>query len=290
MKNFELKIAITLVVCISLTLLFSCQKTVKKQESIDKIGNEKLQSYYNGIEFSDRFQTNDASSRRGNPNQFYHTCGESWGDDLIGKPSKGLAAESKVTKFQVGGATMKSWWIAANARYTDAAGNKIRDWTQFGYFVDKQGEPIPAFYRYRWVNGSQRQAPPTIIYSGVNLPLNFGDVVRWEMKNIEGTTWWRFSRNDIEVFRADLGITEMTDNYEACTESWGSPSFSPAVMTNYLDVHRDGEWSHVPTGISNQYSWGVQGQLQRPEFIQSQFIMGGRTPLPNGTPWLWQPN
>lgn len=268
-------------------VMTSCMKEVKEPivENIDKIGNEKLQKYYEGIE---RNLPSDATARRGNPNQFYFTCANSWNEDV---GNKGLAAEVDIVKFRLGSATMKSYWIAGNAYYTNSEGDQIRDWSQFGYLVDKGGL-LPAFFRYSWnltkhTGGGVNS--PVIVYSGANVPLVVGQRMRFEFKNIEGTTWWAFSRNNIEVFRADLEITQMDGGQEACTESWGSPDFAPAIMTYYLDIYRNSQWNHVRTGVSNQYAWGIKASLQDERLGPSQFVMGGNTPLipSNVTPWLW---
>jgi hypothetical protein len=57
-----------------------------------------------------------------------------------------------------------------------------------------------------------------------------------------------------------------------------------------MDWYKDGQWSHVSTGVTNSTTWGINGQVQRPEFSQSQFIIGGNTSLPENTTWLWFPN
>ncbi len=278
--KYELTIICTLVILISTSLIFSCKK--EQKENIDKVGYEKMQQYYNGVE---RFS--NPLARRGNPNQFYFTCANSWGDDNL-PASQGLAAEVDVKKLRIGNATLKSWWIAITNYYIDANGNSVRDWSQFGYACDKWSI-FPAFFRYRWVNGQLFQSPPNIIYSGVNVPLEINTKVRFEIKNVGGT-WWAFSRSGQEVFRADLEFTSFSGGHEACTESWGSPDFSPALMTYYMDWYKDGQWSHVGTGVTNNTAWGINGQFQRPEFIQSQFITGGNTPMPENTTWLWFPN
>jgi hypothetical protein len=283
--KYELSIICTLLILISVTLIFSCSK-ISKTENIDKLGYEKMQTYYKDV---DKFST--GSQRRVNPYQFYFTCANSWGDDNI-PPSQGLAVEVDVKKLRIGSATLKSYWIAITARYINADGDLIRDWTQFGYASDKWGV-FPAFFRYRWnltKNTGGGQAPPTIIYSGVNIPLEINTTSRFEIKNIEGTTWWTFSRGGQEAFRADLEITSFNGGHEACTESWGSPDFGPALMTYYMDWYKDGQWSHVSTGVTNSTTWGINGQVQRPEFSQSQFIIGGNTSLPENTTWLWFPN
>jgi len=282
MKKLYIVIAVAFMVA-------SCEKQASNKlapiENIDSIGNEKMKGYYEG---ADRFS--DVATRRSNPNQFYFTCANSWNDDI---GNKGLAAEVDIVKFRVGSATMKSYWIAGNAYYINSEGDRIRDWSQFGYLVDRGGL-LPAYFRYRWnltKNTGGGVASPTIIYSGVNVPLVVGKRMRFEMKNIEGTTWWIFSRNSIEVFRADLEITQMDGGQEACTESWGSSDFSPAIMSYYLDTYKNNQWNHIKTGVSNNTSWGIQGQIQRPEFIQSQFVIGGNTPLPSEGAWLWgKPN
>jgi hypothetical protein len=279
--KYELSIICTLLILVSVTLVFSCSKS-SKTENIDKLGYEKMQQYYNGVE---RFS--DASARRSNPNQFYFTCANSWGDDNL-PPSQGLAVEVDVKKLRLGSASLKSYWIAISNRYIDANGNSVRDWSQFGYACDKQSI-FPAFFRYRWVNGQLFQSPPTIIYSGVNVPLEINTKVRFEIKNIEGSTWWAFSRSGQEVFRADLEFSSFSDGHEACTESWGSPDFGPALMTSYMDWFKDGQWSHVSTGVTNSTTWGINGQYQRPEFSHSQFVIGGNTSLPINTTWLWFP-
>jgi hypothetical protein len=276
------------VIVIASMVMFGCEKQASNKlapkENIDKLGYEKMKSYYGDI---DKFSNTVA--RRGNPNQFYFTCGNSWGDDLL-PPSQGLAAEVDVKRLHVGSATMKSWWIAITNYYTNANGDNIKDWSQFGYAYD--GQLFPAFFRYRWnlTKGTFGQSAPEIVYSGVNVPLVFNTKVRFEIKNIEGTNWWTFSRNGQEVFRANLEFSSFTGLHEACTESWGSPDFSPALMTYYMDWYKDGQWSHVSTGASNQMSWGINGQLQNPAFAQSQFIMGGSTPFPVNTTWLWSSN
>jgi len=278
------------VIAVAFTLA-SCVKQASHQlapiENIDKVGYEKMQKYYEGV---DRNLPSDVTARRGNPNQFYFTCADSWNEESK-PPAKGLAAEVDVVKLRIGSATMKSWWIAITNYYTDANGNQIKDWSQFGYAADKGGI-FPAYFRYRWnltQNTGGGQAPPEIIYSGINVPLEIGTKVRFEIKNIEGTTWWAFSRSGQEVFRANLEFSSATGVFEACTESWGSPDFAPALMTSYLDLYRNGQWSHVSTGVSNQYSWGIAAHIQDEKLGPSQFVMGGNTPvLPNNViPWLW---
>jgi len=278
--KYEITIICTLLILITTSLVFSCNK--EQKENIDKLGYAKMQSYYNGVDrgIGNSFQ------RRSNPNQFYFSCADSWGSGSEIN-NKGLAAEVDVKRLRLGNASMKSWWIAMTANYIDANGNTVKDWTQWGYACD--GQLFPGFFRYRWINGNMGQSPPTIVYSGLNVPLEYNTIVRFEMKNVEGTTWWAFSRNGQEVFRADLEVTEMSGHLEACTESWGGGSFSPAIMTYYMDIYKDGVWSHVPTGISNQFAWGINGQVQRPEFGKSQFVIGGNTSMPAGTPWLWFP-
>ncbi len=265
--------------------LASCTKQVSnKTENIDKIGYEKMQKYYEGV---DRNLPSNVAARRSNPNQFYFTCADSWNEESR-PPSQGLAAEVDVVKLRLGSANMKSWWIAITNYYTDANGNQVKDWSQFGYAADKGGI-FPAYFRYRWVNNQMGQAPPEIIYSGVSVPLIANTKCRFEIKNIEGTTWWAFSRNGQEVFRADLEFSSATGIFEACTESWGASDFSPALTTSYLDLYRNGQWGHVTTGISNQYTWGIAGKQQNNSFNVSQFVMGGGTPLipANVTAWLW---
>jgi len=281
-----MKKLLTVIVCAM--LMASCVKQASNKlapiENIDSIGYEKMKYYYEG---TDRFS--DVAARRSNPNQFYFTCANSWNEDI---GNKGLAAEVDVVKFRVGNATMKSYWIAGNAYYINADGDQIRDWSQFGYLVDKGGL-LPAYFRYRWnltKNTGGGVSPPIIVYPvGVNVPLVVGNRMRFEMKNIEGTTWWVFSRNNIEVFRADLEITQMDGMQEACTESWGGSDFSPAIMSYYLDTYKNNQWNHIKTGVSNNTSWGIEGQVQRPDFAKSQFVMGGNTPVlsNNVIPWLW---
>lgn len=285
-KLIDIPVFLVMFIFIIASAAMMCTKPANKDvENIDKAGYEKMQKYYEGV---DRNLPSDIAARRGNPNQFYFTCANSWNEESIGK-AQGLAAEVDIVKFRIGSATMKSWWIAITNRYTDANGDQIKDWSQFGYAADKGGL-FPAYFRYRWNltrNTGGGQAPPEIIYSGVNVPLNINTKVRFEIKNIEGSTWWAFSRNGQEVFRANLEFTSATGIFEACTESWGSPDFAPAIMTYYLDIYRTEQWSHVKTGISNQYAWGIQGKEQRPEFNQSQFVIGGNTPLPTIPAWLW---
>jgi hypothetical protein len=283
----------------AIVLVTSCNKQINDSivekpvfENIDKAGYDKMQSYFANDTTRAQAMLNRLDtaslSRRGNPNQFYFTCADSWGNEFDAG-TKGLAVEVDVKRLHVGNATWKSYWIALATNYIDAAGNKIRDWVQFGYAYD--GQLIAAFFRYRWKNGALMQAPPNIIYSGLNAPLELNTKVRFEIKNIEGTTWWTFSRNGVEAFRADLEVTEYNENREACTESWGGGgTFGPALMTSYMDEYKNGNWSHIKYGASNQMSWGINGQYQRPEFTQSQFVIGGNTPMPVGTTWLWFPN
>jgi hypothetical protein len=245
-----------LILVFTIVLIAGCTKQASVQlaptfENIDSLGYEKMKSYFNKDTARAQAILNHLDSttvsRRSNPNQFYFTCADSWGNEFDAG-TKGLAVEVDVKRLHVGNATWKSYWIALATNYIDAAGNKIRDWVQFGYAYD--GQLIAAFFRYRWKNGNLGQAPPTIIYSGLNSPLQFNTIARFEIKNIEGTTWWMFSRNGIEVFRADLEVTEYNENREACTESWGgNGGFSPALMTYYMDEYKDGLWSHIKYGV-----------------------------------------
>ncbi len=283
MKKFTLVLAV-------ISTMVGCTKQAsnKLATNIDKAGYEKLQKYYEGV---DRNLPSDVSARRGNPNQFYFTCADSWGDGSL-PPSQGLAVEVDVKKLRLGSATLKSYWIAIDARYINADGDRIRDWIQFGYACDKWSI-FPAFFRYRWNETKHTgggQVPPTIVYSSVDVPLEVNTKTRFEIKNIEGTTWWTFSRGGQEAFRADLEITSFGSGHEACTESWGANDFSPALMTTYMDWYKDGQWSHVSTGVTNNLSWGINGSYQRPDFAQSQFVMGGNTPAPVNTTWLWFPD
>lgn len=275
------KIIVSVILAIT---LFGCTKQASNRlaYNIDKVGYEKMKSYYNGI---DKFSNTIA--RRGNPNQFYFTCGNSWGDDNL-PPSQGLAAEVDVKRLHLGNATIKSYWIAITNYYTDADGDNMKDWSQWGYAFD--GQLFPAFFRYRWnlTRGTFGQVAPDIIYSGINVPLDFNTKVRFEIKNIDNTNWWSFSRSGQEIFRANLEFNSFKGLHEACTESWGGGGdFSPALMTYYLDWYKDGQWSHVSTGATNQAAWGINGQVQNSSFGQSQFVMGGNTSFPVNTTWLW---
>lgn len=248
------------------------------QVNIDKEGYERMTAIKKDV----IYENNPAG--RGKPNSnFFHTCADSWGDEVVG--SKGIAAQVDVLKLRLGNAKIKSWWIAFYHHYTDLEGNRIALWAQWGYAVDKFGL-FPAFFVYKFVNGTGFQFPPNINYNPVSPPLEYNTLVRFEIRNKPGTTFWECSRNGQVAFEADLGFESATGIFQACTESWGNNTFNPSLTTYYLEVFQNGEWVKIPHGIANKYSWGVQGQVQRPEFDLSQTIMGSGIDFPQPV-WLW---
>ena len=260
---------------IIIILLFGCSKTREMQhqslsnKEITEDGMRRFQNDYSG------------DDKRSNPNQFYHTCARIL-EDQTGGQVKGIAVLVNVEKLRLGNAKIKSWWLAGRYHYYTTNPNTGQsgwqtDWVQWGYAVDKGGL-FQAFYVYHvgGVLGYGQAAPLDIIYSNEIVPLDYRTDVRFEIKNIPGTTYWSCSRNNQIVFAVDLKVEVMDGSLESCTESWGSSSFGSIVHADYFDYFIAGQWSHLWTAQIASASWGIRGRNQDSTFAISEHEFGGR--------------
>jgi len=255
------------------TAIFGCQSNIKQNEGVVKKQADSAEAESRGIDSTYKSNQSIAIARV-NYDLFYHTCANGYADQTSG--SEGLAASVNVEKLRLGNARIKSWWIGAYYNITLPNGTVERDWVQWGYFVDRSGLD-QAFYVYSISPIYGQKWPLTIINQNPNAPaLTAGARVRFEIKHVDGTTFWSFLRDGQKIFDVDLGTTSFDGTLQSCTESWGNNTFSNILHVDYLDMYKNGVWSHLPSGNIGSIEWKLEGSRQRPEFKQSEHEFGGK--------------
>lgn len=228
-----------------------------------------------------------ATAKPGAWEQFSHVGVVGGASTEIGVPGavenlKGIAFEVDVKKLKLGGGVTKSVWQRFNYRIFVDGIWRTR-WVQFGYFVDRFGLGR-GFFVYDRTFGDA-QIPPTIEYVN-EVELQVGSVSRFEMKNIEGTTWWNVLINGVIVFKADLG-TEVGSNFPpeagsrnnvgVFTESRGVFTFNDVLEIYNIEYFKDGRWDKVPYGRTSGEGWNIT------PIGEAHFLIGGRGYVPSGT-------
>jgi hypothetical protein len=213
---------------------------------------------------------------------FVHVAAESQWPAFTIPNYKGAAFEVTVQELKLQGDYTKSCWIAISGK--TSTGRTI--WAQWGWFNLDRG--VEQAFQV-WDLDTRSMVSVDFVNSGLNVPLNAGEVVRFEIVNIEGTTWWEFKRNGLVVFKADL-LFDTAGNFpievgsknkiEVATESRGGDSFSPELHVNYVEYYKDGVWSIVPSGRANVSVIGSNGRTGwwniRSGVNPSEFYIGGR--------------
>lgn len=274
------------VAIISGLILDSCNqkesKTPTETEKVEVIDTSVLRKVFAAsYRVPDEIDSTSLAARR-NRDLFYHTCADGYADQTFG--SEGVAALVNVVALKLQGANIKSWWIGGYY-YKWVNGVRWKFWFQWGYAVDAGGL-FQAFYVYSISPIFGQWWPLVIINQDNSVPLEYGTKVKFEVKrnlNMEEVptdTYWSFLRNGRKVFDIDLGVTSLDGKLQSCTESWGTTSFSNIIHVDYLDMYRNGAWSHLPSGNIGSISWRIEGSRSRPEFIQSEHEFGGRYQTP----------
>lgn len=196
---------------------------------------------------------------------------------------KGVAFEVDVKKLKLNGGVTKSCWTAFNYRvFVD--GIWRRRWVQWGYFVDRFGLDRGFFVYDRTF--SDGVVSPPIEYVNRDEQPQAGNIARFEIKNIEGSTWWAISINNIVLFNADLG-TEVGSNFppeagslnntEIFTEARGTSTYNDVLEVYTMEVFKDGQWVKIPQARTSGQGWNIEG------LGIAHFKIGGRGGVPSGT-------
>lgn len=277
LTKFEWTIILPTLLCMVVAFVFSCNREIKDIPDAMLSDKEAIELQMKDSLLVNRFAENQ--SARGKTVNFYHV-GATYHRDRFGDNEVyyGMAFETVVTKFRLGGDKIKSNWIDFYYEATNPDGTISRDWVQWGYMVHKDWGLSAGFFVYTFSNNSGGQKPVEIRYHDNPKPLKYGELTRFEIKNIPGTTWWAFSRNGSPVFDANLLATEAKGSFGCMTESWGGDNFSPQIKINYVDLLKnDGTWIHVPHAeIQQPRVWECKGQLQDNSLGTSAMLMGGR--------------
>jgi hypothetical protein len=214
---------------------------------------------------------------------FIHVSAKStWGGfDSPMDNHKGAAYEVGVEELKMQGAYTKSCWIAIRGKTPEGR----RVWAQWGWFNLDRG--IEQAFQV-WDLDS-RSLIPVEIRNRASVPLEVGVYTRFEIINVEGTTWWQLKRNGLVVFEANLGF-ETASNFpsqissnnviEVATESRGGDSFSPELHVRYVEYYKDGVWNKVPHARASVSVQGARTEVNwwnvRPGSNLSEFYIGGR--------------
>jgi hypothetical protein len=200
---------------------------------------------------------------------------------------KGLSADADILKLSGGNYEMKSWWIAFH--FTDTAG--INKWTQWGYALHESFGYITIITTWSLSGGTTQIFPPTTDLN--SLPFIFGGKTKFSIYNVEGTTKWRYARNNVDIEEVDLGTTSI-GRIEVMIESQSPTTIVkwPQINVQNISTLRDGNWVTVSTAQfqGNTFSntglsiWSIEGKNQNPALQPGELNMGGNgDPVTAGT-------
>lgn len=231
---------------------------------------------------------NTATSGARSFNQFWYT-----GVHCIGGISgdKGVGADIDVVKLTGGNYIMKSVWVAMY--FTGQNGHSL--WTQWGYALNKDLGYINILTTWDFTAGTTQIYPTTtLINSGV--PFVFGAKTTFRIANVNGGNLWRYSRNGVDIYEADLTASSMNSLELQIELQNGSPNTKwPLINVKNISTLKgdyttwalcgDGAFqgnSNITTGLS---IYGLAGHHQNAALANAELNLGGSISGASGTLW-----
>jgi hypothetical protein len=294
---------------IILIFLVSCKPNMKQNEGIVKHDADSTEKQSRGIGISNipadsvtgyAKQEFTPATERIRRDVFMHVGVKTRWPDFQTITFDGIAFEAKVVDLKMQGDFTKSAWMAFRYRY-QVNGEWQIDWAQVGWYKLNSGPIGFAFFVYH-ISGplGYGQANLDVNYVDASADVVLNEVTRFEIANIKdtngiGTNRWNVNINGKTRFDVDLGTniagdsppeTSSNNSIEFFTEVRGGNTFSTVVHVNYLQYRKDGIWVNTPTARSSGQGWNVEGQVQNSALRPSEFELGGRGFLQDGT-LLW---